>query len=555
MQTKRCGFYIRVSSEKQASVEEGSLRNQEQRLSDYAKMRSSDSDEKWIVVERYIETKSGKDTANRPEFCRMMVDIENGKIDTVLCTELSRISRSIRDLLDTVDLFNKYKVNFVCLKESFDTTTAQGQCFLGIMGVLNQFERVQVSQRTRVNLYARACRGLWHGGYLLGYNLDSNRKGHLIPDKREAQLVNFLFDTYLDCGSVLRTALIANTKGYIGKEWISKRGKAHKAKAFCYSAVLNILTNCAYIGEREVNKWNKSKEQASLPEDRRYLKCPAVWLPIIDRKKFDKVQLLLKENLMHKNNGAKPTKHSYLFNGNLLYCHRCGARMEGRNGHGHSGKVYYYYFCVNKKCRFRVREEELELSVQKMIQLIASRPAVLNKVSNQLNMKLKEQLPHFKERRRTLQCELNSLKNEAAQVMDNFMSVKNGKEFVEDRLASLDSRKSCLTRETESLDWEISNLEKKTIEDETVKKLLDSLGNIFKQELKPFQKRILLTRLLDYLRISSRELKLGIDYMRFRSDITQILRFDDVPHIALGSHLFSSPTHVSRATESEEFYP
>ena len=172
MCAKRCALYIRVSSEKQAMVEEGSLKNQQQMLEDFIRLKKMSSNEEWERSDVYIDRgKSAKDT-KRPEYQRMMKDVEAGRINAVLCAALSRISRSTRDLLDLVDYLNKKDVDFISLKEQFDTTTAQGKCFLTIMAALNQFEREQTSERTQINMLERAKRGLWQGGQILGYDLD-----------------------------------------------------------------------------------------------------------------------------------------------------------------------------------------------------------------------------------------------------------------------------------------------------------------------------------------------------------------------------------------------
>lgn len=84
----------------------------------------------------------------------------------------------------------------------------------------------------------------------MGYDLDPNRKGYLIPNEKEKALVNFAYDTYLQCGSILETAKIMNKHGYRTKEYTSRRDKFHPAEELCYSSVQHILTNYAYIGRK-----------------------------------------------------------------------------------------------------------------------------------------------------------------------------------------------------------------------------------------------------------------------------------------------------------------
>ncbi len=534
MADKNCGLYIRVSSEKQASVEEGSLRNQEQQLRQFVQMKHGSGKESWAVAKVYIDGgKSAKDT-NRAEYQLMLHDIEEGKVNTVLVCALSRISRSVRDLLDMVDNYKRQNVDFISIKEHFDTTSAAGKMLFMIMAVLNEFEREQTSERTIRNLYTRATRGLFHGGHVLGYDPDPEKKGNLIPNKKEAELVRRIFDEYLEYGSAEKVAANLNKHGYATKAYVTPAGARRGGMKFCYSSTLYTLSNLTYVGIREINKMNKGKDQVGLMEEQRYITCGGTWQPIVDRQTFDKVQVLLKENCEHKNNGAKPTKHSYLFNGQLT-CHKCGARMEGRNGHGHLGKIYFYYYCTNQNCRFKVPEAELEAAVQHIVKAILLRPSMMAKIAAQVNARLYEQLPKLRSERESIESQLVGLKNEFTKVMDNCVGVKNGRDFIEERLAELERMKIGLTERLEQVSTEISCLENKTIDADRVERILAHLDVVFKDGMKPFQKKILLTHLLAYLKLCDKELTLGIEASKFRSDITQVLRFDGVHHVKPGS--------------------
>lgn len=539
MEIKKCGLYIRVSTFEQAQVEEGSLKNQELALKAFIEVKNRSGGDKWIIVDTYIDDGwSAKDT-NRPQYQRMIKDVRCGKINAVLCTALSRIYRSTTDLLSTVKWFKENKIEFLCLKERVDTSDAMGTFNLTLFGAVNQLEREQTSERTRFNMLARARRGLSQGCHITGYDLDPDKKGNLIPNKEEAQLVNHIFDTYLSRGSILTTVKIINEKGYVSKRFTSiKTGKEHGGKKFCYTSVHNILTGYAYIGKREINKMNKAKNQTELSEDQRYALCNAVWPPIVDEKKFQKAQALLADNLKHKNNGAAPTKHSYLFNGELLYCHKCGSRMEGRNAHGKKNKAYYYYCCVNSECRFRVPEVELEVTVQKIIIAAFTKQPMLNKITYKLNTKLIAQLPEMREEKRRTTEELDVLKRQAKKIMDSYLDIENGKLFVEQHLAELDEKRILVKNRLQALDIEIESLEHESIDETRVKKLFGAFEEIFKDNIKFYQKRILLKWILKNIRIGSEALSIGIDSGRFRSDITQVLRGDMIPEVPRGSLIF-----------------
>lgn len=509
---KRCGLYIRVSTERQAKVEEGSLKNQDQLLTQHIELKSKISQESWIIVERYIdEGKSAKDTQGRPGYLRMIQDIEKGRIDTILCTALSRISRSTRDLLDMVDYFREKNVDFICLKEDFDTTTAQGKCFLTIMGALNEFEREQTSERTRANMLARAERGLWNGGQLLGYDLVSEKKGYIIPNEKEKAIVNLCFNTYLECGSVLKTCEIVNPKGYHTKEYLTRNGKLHSGKKFTYTPMLALLTNLAYIGKREINKKWMHKPQESLPEEKRYKTVDAVWEPIVDTEKFYKAQKLLKENLQHKYNGAKPTRHFYLLNGGVLHCHKCGSQMEGRSCYGNRGKkLYYYYCCTNRSCRFKLPEAEIEGIIREAMKTVANEEGILNKIVDKINVRLKQELPRLADQRQRLQKELESLTGKASYIMEKYIGVKEGEEFVKEGLAQLSQKKRHIQNEIEVSEIVINDIERESVDSGFISRILSSFDEIYKDDVKPYQKKELLYGALSRIELSDNLLKVGV---------------------------------------------
>ncbi len=508
---KKCGLYIRVSTDRQARVQEGSLKNQDQLLTQHVEYKNKMGQDQWLIVDRYIDGgRSAKDTKNRPEYQRMMRDIEKGRIDTILCLALSRISRSTRDLLDMVAYFKEKTVGFVCLKEDFDTTTPQGICFLTIMGALNQFEREQTSERTRLNMLARAERGLWNGGQLLGYDLNPQRKGHILPNDAEKLIVNFCFDTYLECGSIQKTSQAANAKDYRTKQYTTKHGKLRSSKAFSYTSMWALLTNCAYIGKREINKRWKHLPQDKLPEEKRYKTTDAVWEAIVDRDKFHKAQKLIKDNCKHKNNGAKPSKHFYLFNGGILHCHKCGSLMEGRSAYGRAKKIYYYYYCSNRDCNYKLSEAEIEGVLRDAMKKVSGQDSILTKIVEKTNVRLKKEMPRLVGHRQTLQKELDSLNGKAGHIMEKYMGVTDGEDFVKEGLAVLSQKKRQLIDDIAIADITINGIEKESVDENFIGEIFHSFDEIYRDEIKPYQKKELLFHTLTKVELSDTKLKVGI---------------------------------------------
>ena len=157
----KIGIYIRVSTEEQAKNIEGSIKNQEERLKAHVEYKNSREHFGEITHKFVDRAKSGKDT-NRPELQRLLKAIRDGEINFVLATELSRVTRSIKDFSGIWELMQQHSCGFQSLRENFDTTTAAGEMVLFSMANLAQFERRQVSERVSLNMNARAKRGLYN---------------------------------------------------------------------------------------------------------------------------------------------------------------------------------------------------------------------------------------------------------------------------------------------------------------------------------------------------------------------------------------------------------
>lgn len=79
--------------------------------------------------------------------------------DTIYVESWSRLSRSLRDLLDITEFFEKKGVFVVSLKENFDTSTPQGKMIMSIFGALSEFERELINERAREGMEAARLRG------------------------------------------------------------------------------------------------------------------------------------------------------------------------------------------------------------------------------------------------------------------------------------------------------------------------------------------------------------------------------------------------------------
>ena len=141
---------------------------------------------------------SGKDL-NRPAIQKLIEDCKNHRIDAVFVFKLDRISRSQRDTLYLIEeVFNKYDVSFISMRENFDTSTPFGKAMRGVLSVFAQLERETILERTRIGLKKRAEAGLWRGGGKIPfpYRYDRNT-GTLIPISGQVELLHKMISLYI----------------------------------------------------------------------------------------------------------------------------------------------------------------------------------------------------------------------------------------------------------------------------------------------------------------------------------------------------------------------
>ena len=501
---RRVGLVVRVSTERQAENEEGSLKNQLQRLRQHIEYKRSVAGEEWSEVAVYeLRGVSGKNSLRSPEFERLFGDIQSGRINTILCPALDRISRSVKDFLNFFEFINQHNVEFVCLKQNYDTTTPQGKLFVTMMIALAEFEREQTSERTRDATAARSERGLWNGGQqLLGYDLDPDRKGHLIPNDEEAVVVNFAFDTYLDCGSITETTNRLNRRGYRTKAYSSRRNKKHAGKPFAISSVQHMLKNPVFIGKKEIDR----KAQA---EERRLV--DAVWPGIVDEEKFYAVRRLMTANGRTNHNGAKPVRHTYVLSGGLLQCGRCDTTMEGRSGTGRLGTRYYYYVCRNRECGLRVTADEIEGAVIGRVQHLAEDDEVLELLVGETNKRMLRRRPALERERRSLQRSLHEVRTEADGVLAGWANLEqeSGRAFLTDKLGVLAQRRSELEQGLAEVSHALARIEEQRVTAETVRASLARFKDVYAQ-LTPFERKELMRLLLHRAEVGDRQIVLEI---------------------------------------------
>ncbi len=334
----KLAVYIRLSPSDEIR-EEGSLTSHPQRIKGFVKMKNNQEKNWGRIVETYTDKDLSGKNMNRPAFQKMCRNIVSGKINAVVVTELSRLSRSVKDFCQFWDFLKEYKVKFFSLKENFDTSTAMGELMVIQAISFAQFERQTTVERIKHGVVARAERGLTNGGQrLLGYDPHPDKKCHLVVNEKEKPIVGLIFKKFLELGSLSKTLNFLNQNQYTTKSYINKKDETKGGNRWTSGTLHGLLTNLAYIGKRELNKCNRGKDQSELNQSELYKVYKSQWPAIISKELFNDVQSRLEKN---KKDIRRTGDHIYVLSG-LIYCGLCGEKLVGVCAHGRDKKYFYY---------------------------------------------------------------------------------------------------------------------------------------------------------------------------------------------------------------------
>ena len=239
-----CAIYTRKSTEHGLDMEFNSLQNQEEACKAYILSQAFNN---WEYYKTYSDGGISGGTMERPGLQTLLNDIQAGQIQVVVVYKVDRLSRSIIDFHKMMQEFDKYSCNFVSITQSFDTSNSMGKLTLNMLLSFAQFEREVSAERVRDKIAASKAKGLWMGGTPpLGYDLKDKQ---LIPNPQETELVNLIFNKYLELENMQAVAEWLNQKGYRTKTWTPHSGQLRGGKAFQKSSIQRILTNPVYIGK------------------------------------------------------------------------------------------------------------------------------------------------------------------------------------------------------------------------------------------------------------------------------------------------------------------
>ena len=329
---KKCGLYMRVSTEDQAR-EGFSLPEQKERLEAFCKFKG------YEVIDYYQDAGISAKTGNhRPEFERLKEDIKSKKINTIIALKLDRITRSIYDWENLITFLDENDAYLDCANDEVNTTTANGKMISRLLMSVSQNEIERTSERTKIGMAGAIKQGHIPHKAPLGYKREEKK---LVIDYSTKDVVVRIFNLYYEGYSYQKIGNLFNSEKVLGREnWRD-------------ATILSILENEIYKGDFIHGKRTKHPTYYENV-------APA----IISKEMWEECQVQKK-----KNSRSYKRTLTYLYL-QKLKCPKCNRILGGKATTKKNNNTYYYYYCNDCKIEFKekVVNEYFSQFIEELVQ-------------------------------------------------------------------------------------------------------------------------------------------------------------------------------------------
>ena len=427
---KVAGLYIRVSTEDQ--VREGfSLPEQEKRLRAMCEYKNYEVYD--VYEERGISAKTGN---YRPEFERLLQDVRDKKVNTIVVLKLDRLTMSVSDWEKILTFLEENDAYLDCANDEINTTNANGKMISRILTSVSQQEIERTSERTKIGLAGAIKVGHIPHQAPLGYKHEDKK---LIIDYATKDVAIRIFNMYHDGLSYKKISNILNEEKVLDKtNWRD-------------STILNILENPIYKGDFIHGRRTKK---------------PTYYFdvvePLVSKEYWEECQVQQK-----KNSRSFQRTLTYLFM-QKLKCLKCKRILGGKATTKKNGNSYYYYYCHD--CKISFKESEIEKTIDEYMDSIVEYDSIVNQYFLPM---IKQKIENPKEE---IEKELKSQKSKFDRIREAYINeVFTLKEYNQERKKVEDIINDLETKLNET---EVCEKLKFTPNDILVKRDIDFINSI-----------------------------------------------------------------------------
>lgn len=359
-----------------------SIENQIEMCREYIRIHYGEDEAKSAVV--YEDEGFSGGNLERPQFRLMMEESKKSKFRAIVVYRLDRISRNIGDFANLINELSRAEIDFISVKEQFDTGSPMGRAMMYISSVFSQLERETIAERIRDNLHELAKTGRWLGGTtptgyqsknIITVTVDGKQKKACMLDElpEEMKLVDIIFDEFYKRQSLSKLDAFLLKNGYQTKY----------GNDFSRFATKGILSNPVYMiadeeaykyltehsvqlfseagefdGVRGIMAYNRSQQEKGRAHK---INPMDEWIVSVGKHNgripgriWVEIQEILERN--KSKNYKKPRNNVALLSG-LLRCGNCGDYMRPKLGRRalDSGERIYMYLCFKKERSQRSR--------------------------------------------------------------------------------------------------------------------------------------------------------------------------------------------------------
>lgn len=339
-------IYIRVSTKGQAfdngmRIEDGSLPVQKRRAEDEIRREYEAKGVPHRIVEVIEDAGLSARDMERPGFQRLWTLIDQGEVDRVVCSELSRVMRDTFLYLLFKKHCEKNNVKLKFIGSNLDTNDPSGEMLETMMASFATYESKVTGLRIKRNILDRLEKdGKINGaGDLLGLDRCPYRKGHFVRNESEIKNLLRLLHLFLESSSKAETIRRANAEGI-----------TDKGKPFTTFRFNNILKNVEW---RYISRYHyvdkKTKQEITSDLDYEPILAESLVHEVVSKR----------EKLKSFQARCGKRNHIYLLSGLLIS--NDGSPLQGHVGHGRSKDYRYYY---SKKSKQRINASLLETQIE-----------------------------------------------------------------------------------------------------------------------------------------------------------------------------------------------
>jgi site-specific DNA recombinase len=203
--------YVRVSTDRQADTGI-SLDAQAEKIRAMAVVHGAE------LLDVIVDGGESAKSLQRPGMTQLLAMVEGKRVQAVIVAKLDRLTRSVRDLCELLERFERRSVSLISVAESLDTGSAAGRLVINIMTAVSQWEREAIGERTRDALRHKRANGQRVGNIAYGYRLATDGE-HVEPDAGEQEVLATIRDLRARHRSLREVATALNQRG-----WRTRRG-------------------------------------------------------------------------------------------------------------------------------------------------------------------------------------------------------------------------------------------------------------------------------------------------------------------------------------------